>query len=324
MAAYDFVVAIGRLGVIAFFFHTSLVLMLSLDRTAFDPAFAARFYVRRIFRIYPLSILAVTTTYVLRLPPDAWSRLHYNPISIPQLASNLLLIQNVTQHPPVLSPLWSLPLEVQMYVVLPFLFLLVRSEKWRVRLLTCLGISMALAWIVWGLTGKLNLFAFIPCFLAGVMAYKRAGRKPTLPAWIWVVLIPALFLSLAALPFYQRHFLKPISLMLEWFVVWMLGFAWPMFHDVTWKPLVRAGALIAKYSYGIYLSHTYAFYISFILYKGSHVVSVLLATIITAVLSILAYHLVENPLITVGKRVAALIGRKAEPVLTGAAGAGRS
>jgi peptidoglycan/LPS O-acetylase OafA/YrhL len=155
-AAYTFVEAIGRFGVILFFLHTSLVLMLSMDRTASEPAFMARFYLRRAFRIYPLSILAVITTFVLQLPSNAWSRLHYDPISIPQLLSNLLLVQNITQHPPVLGVLWSLPLEVQMYFVLPLLFLLVRSGNWRMRLLTCLGIAVASAWIVWSLTGKLK------------------------------------------------------------------------------------------------------------------------------------------------------------------------
>jgi peptidoglycan/LPS O-acetylase OafA/YrhL len=322
--AYDFVEAIGRFGVILFFLHTSLVLMLSLDRTALEPSFAARFYVRRIFRIYPLSILAVVTTFVLRLPPNAWSRLHYSPISIPQLISNLLLTQNITQHAPVLSVIWSLPLEIQMYAVLPFLFLLVQPQNWRLRLLTCFGIAVASAGLVWHLTGKLNIFAFIPCFLAGVMAYKRAGRDRTLPPWIWVSLIPVSLISLAALPFYQRHLLQPISIIMEWAVVWTLGFVWPIFHEVTWKPAVRTVALVAKYSYGIYLAHTYACYICFVKFKSTPAVSALLALVITSALAVLAYHVVEQPLITAGKRVAALLGRKAKPSLAGAVAPGNS
>jgi peptidoglycan/LPS O-acetylase OafA/YrhL len=285
--------------------------MLSLDRTATERAFAARFYVRRAFRIYPLSILAVTTTFVLHLPPNAWSRPHYDAIGISQLLSNLLLVQNITQQPPVVDPLWSLPLEVQMYAVLPLLFLLVKSENWRLRLLICLGFSVASAWIVWSLTGKLNIFAFIPCFLAGVMAYKRAGRRRALPAWVWVALVPGLVLSLAALPFYQRHFIQPISIIMEWAAVWLLGFLWPIFRDVSWKPLVHAAAQIAKYSYGIYLAHTYAFYICFVKYKSSPAISVVLAILITAAMAVVAYHLVEQPLITAGRRVAALVGRQA-------------
>ena len=47
-------------------------------------------------------------------------------------------------------------------------------------------------------------------------------------------------------------------------------------------------------------------------------VNVLLATAITAAGAALAYHLVEQPMITVGKRVAALFGKKAKPALVDA------
>ena len=305
--------AIGRFGVIVFFLHTSLVLMLSMDRQAAEPAFAIRFYVRRIFRIYPLAILAVCITFLLRLPPIAWEHAIYQPISTKQLVSNLLLIQNVTQQPPVLGPLWSLPLEVQMYAVLPLLFLLVQSVHWRMRLLACLGIAIASAAIVWTLTGKLNLFAFIPCFLAGVMAYKRAGRKRILPAWLWVALVPASLLSLTASSFYLRHFLEPTSICMEWGLIGILGFTWPMFRDVSWKPLLHAAAQVAKYSYGIYLAHTYALYICFVRFNGPPVISALCAALLTAALAVASYHAVEQPLINVGKRVAVSIGRKTDP-----------
>jgi peptidoglycan/LPS O-acetylase OafA/YrhL len=60
--------AIGRWGVLLFFIHTSLVLMLSLERqeqklagtNIFWP-----FYIRRIFRILPLSMLVVTLIGIL-------------------------------------------------------------------------------------------------------------------------------------------------------------------------------------------------------------------------------------------------------------------
>jgi peptidoglycan/LPS O-acetylase OafA/YrhL len=65
-------------------------------------------------------------------------------------------------------------------------------------------------------------------------------------------------------------------------------------------------------------------YICFVQYKSSPAISVLLATIITAALAVFAYHLVEKPFITVGKRIAALIGRKATPALVETEGAGSS
>jgi peptidoglycan/LPS O-acetylase OafA/YrhL len=45
-------VRIGRFGVLLFFIHTALVLMMSLQRNSST----SRFYIQRVFRIYPLSL----------------------------------------------------------------------------------------------------------------------------------------------------------------------------------------------------------------------------------------------------------------------------
>src|SRR5690348_12512925 len=52
---------LGHFGVLMFFIHTSLVLMMSLERLSKSGgSTAARFYIRRAFRIYPLAIFAVS------------------------------------------------------------------------------------------------------------------------------------------------------------------------------------------------------------------------------------------------------------------------
>src|SRR5579875_3289367 len=55
---------VGILGVSMFFVHTTLVLMWSLER---DPH-TIRFYVRRAFRIYPLWLVVLGLTVLLRYP----------------------------------------------------------------------------------------------------------------------------------------------------------------------------------------------------------------------------------------------------------------
>jgi peptidoglycan/LPS O-acetylase OafA/YrhL len=87
---------LGTFGVLMFFIHTSLVLMMSLDRLAATrTAVIPRFYIRRMFRIYPLSIVAVAAVLLLRIPPD------FEPVySAPVLKavwSNLLLVQNIAR-----------------------------------------------------------------------------------------------------------------------------------------------------------------------------------------------------------------------------------
>src|SRR6476620_11599698 len=56
---------LGYFGVLLFFVHTTLVLMFSLERHH-DGIFRS-FYIRRLFRIYPLAILAVCAALILRL-----------------------------------------------------------------------------------------------------------------------------------------------------------------------------------------------------------------------------------------------------------------
>ncbi|HYX52401.1 MAG TPA: acyltransferase, partial [Candidatus Limnocylindrales bacterium] len=124
----------GILGVFLFFVHTSLVLMLSLERQQAklgNRRLWSAFMVRRIFRVYPLSILAVSVIFFARLPLGHLEpgRLMITPMGIKGLLSNLLLVQNITDTGSVLGPLWSLPYEMQMYVFLPALFLLARKLK---------------------------------------------------------------------------------------------------------------------------------------------------------------------------------------------------
>jgi peptidoglycan/LPS O-acetylase OafA/YrhL len=60
---------LGRFGVILFFFQTSFVLMQSLESLNPDSSrWALRFYVRRVFRIYPLAIVVIVCALVLSTP----------------------------------------------------------------------------------------------------------------------------------------------------------------------------------------------------------------------------------------------------------------
>ena len=121
----------GRFAVLLFFVHTSLVLMQSLARRYRGERWRdvfGHFLVRRCFRIFPLSILLVLVVFAFKIPAanvGVWS-IHYVDLGLGGLLSNLLLLQNLTFTPSIVGQLWSLPLEMQMYVLLPSLFLFAR------------------------------------------------------------------------------------------------------------------------------------------------------------------------------------------------------
>lgn len=128
--------SLGRIGVLLFFVHTSLVLMQSLERTATTLAgwpLARYFYIRRAFRIYPLSVCLILLCIAFSVPAFALG-VPYRWDGWKWLVANLLLIQNIVRVDAVSSPLWSLPFEMQIYLILPLLFLLVRAPGGGARL----------------------------------------------------------------------------------------------------------------------------------------------------------------------------------------------
>jgi peptidoglycan/LPS O-acetylase OafA/YrhL len=103
-ALLAFTANIGHTGVLAFFVHTSLVLMYSLYRLAlYHPwqAVTARFYIRRFFRIYPLSIACVISVLLFGIPAMTWR--DTSPITVKVVVANLLLIQNLFTKQSVLG-----------------------------------------------------------------------------------------------------------------------------------------------------------------------------------------------------------------------------
>src|SRR5258708_4164978 len=92
--------SLGRFGVLLFFVHTSLVLMRSMERSGISGgSLVKNFYIRRAFRIYPLSLLAVVTALALRLDSDIHGISGLSNGALPgrlAIVSQLLLVQNLT------------------------------------------------------------------------------------------------------------------------------------------------------------------------------------------------------------------------------------
>jgi peptidoglycan/LPS O-acetylase OafA/YrhL len=296
--------AAGHFGVLIFFVHTTLVLMLSLRRLQAPVGnLFAEFYIRRVLRIYPLSIVTVLIAVLAR----------YCSLSGPDLWSNLLLTMNLTKSDLAIIPLWSLPYEVQMYIFIPFLFLF--AERFRSAWATggLLVIAWLLAAIQPGISSRADIFQYVGCFLPGIAAYQLSWRpRFRWNAWLWpVALLVTIGLYAGGLTLWP-HAVRNV----RWASCLILGLALPQFRQMPNGWLRQIAKVTAKYSYGIYLMHMFALHIAFVVlarlpFAGR--LGVFVAAMV--VFPVVSYHLIEEPGVAVGKRLALALtrGRRSMP-----------
>jgi peptidoglycan/LPS O-acetylase OafA/YrhL len=299
----------GWLGVMLFFVHTSFVLMFSLARqTRKYPEHPWRdFMIRRIFRIYPLSIACILFILAFRIPSTNLSAFHMEYLgarSFGELAANLLLAQNLTGANSILGPLWSLPLEIQMYLFLPFLFVFANRTKspWPLFVLWIAACSLGIAQIYVQHAWRLSLLLFVPCFLPGIIAYKLSmARIRQLPFSGWAMTLFFLIAAFLCTPEAKKH------MYFSWIACLAVGCAVPFFREVKSRYIRASCHTIAKYSYGIYLGHFLCIRLAFITLHQAHLFLqwwVFSVSLIGA--SWFMYSFIEEPMISVGAR---LVGR---------------
>lgn len=301
--------ALGRFGVLLFFVHTALVLMSSLERSGQDSGWVRRFYVRRAFRIYPLAMLAVVIVTALHLPPRVtWDGSDMSRAfpGFRVVCANLALVQNLVNAPNVLGVLWSLPLEVQMYVALPACYLITQIRPTRFALFIGAVVLLGLAFVsplggaVPGLW-RLSILGFAPCFCGGLVAYHllRTGARPLAPS----AAFPFVLAGAAGL-FVLLH-PDASHLAAGWLPCLALGAALPWIAELPASWITRVAHLVAKYSYGIYLAH-----VPLLWYWVRHVSGLggverwVAFALSCAVVPVALYHAVEAPLIRCGTAVA--------------------
>jgi peptidoglycan/LPS O-acetylase OafA/YrhL len=299
--------ALGLLGVLFFFVHTSLVLMFSLERQ--ERKYGRRnrfalFITRRVFRIYPLCLFALAAICLFHIPSanlDLGSLRYVAPDGL-GLFSNALLAQNLTNRPSVLGVMWSLPYEMQMYVFLPILFLVAGWARsvWVMLALWCGALLMAV--LQPSVHHVPDFLLYVPCFIPGIIAYYLSSR---IRAHVPFAVFPVLLAGLAAA---YTFLWKPDApgILLGAFVCLALGLTLPRFVEVSSPGVRRVAHLLAKYSYGIYITHYFALWVAFMVLAGAPaLVQALVFIVLLAAVPLALFHGLESPMIRVGNRVAA-------------------
>ena len=293
----------GTTGVGIFFVHTTLVLMMSLER---DPHLW-RFYIRRAFRIYPLWLVVLFLYLTLHVPMSPAFVPHfisYTPRSLAELLAQIFLTFDFNYGAAVVCASWSLPIELQMYIVLPALFYLaLRMPRiWPLLLIDAAAIAFDLHRFHMEVT---NLPMAFPYFVPGVIAYLLYKRKLAIvPAWLLPIWIFALVVAAYEFGNYRNL----------WYFCLVLGLSLPLFRQLSALPLLRATHLIARYSYGIYLCHAFAIVIA-VHYLTGHSMVLRVAAYIAVIVAapVAFYHLLERPMILLGSSIARKVERGPSP-----------
>jgi peptidoglycan/LPS O-acetylase OafA/YrhL len=297
--------SLGRFGVIIFFVHTSFVLMASLQRlertASSDSSLALAFWIRRFFRIYPLAVLFVILVAVFRIPPSPGQT--YAWVGLKSFLANLALIQNLIVSKEILGVLWSLPLEVQMYVILPFAYFAIRGDR-RYRSLALWMLSVLLALTLPMINWRLGVFRYAPCFTSGVVAFDliRSKRwKWKLPAWVWPI---GIFTAIALFGPHDDISL-PHKMYRAWALSLLLGGLFAIVEEGQSNWMHRIFHWIAEHSYGIYLSHSVVLSIVFYGMENFPLWAQIAALIVGAAgIPAVLYVSIEEPLILAGGHVA--------------------
>lgn len=294
----------GTFGVFLFFVHTCLVLMYSMERSHLSGrGLAENFYIRRVFRIYPLSVIAVLAAVALHLDSgvnDIAGLSRVGTIATGRIVSNLLLVQNVIKPGSIVNVLWSLPYEVQMYIFLPFLFLWIHGKRTALRRLGILWVVAVIVAIaqrqVAGIFpwDRVGFVQFVPCFVPGVIAFVLP-HAPRLKSVFWLPFILLLVCVYTIFPFIQT----------AWILCLILGFAIPLFGEIKAAWVRWLSHWIATYSYGIYLSHQFCIWLVADIFRAwpGWIKFPVLAALLVGI-PIVLYHVIERPMIGVGGRVA--------------------
>jgi peptidoglycan/LPS O-acetylase OafA/YrhL len=292
---------IGRLGVLMFFVHTCYVLMASMYRLPGTGWSLTRtFFIRRAFRIYPLAIVAIIIMVALGVPSLPW--LTYDAPSARELASNLTLTMNLTGSDLILDPLWTLPLELQMYLVLPAIFLLTNRVTNLKLVIGFWLLSLVGAYFVAPLSERLVVATFGPCFMAGVIAYALRDRvAASLPALLWLPTILVLIGVYVAIEWVTAGI---HHLALQAGFCLMLGLCIPLIRQSTSERFNRVAHMLARYSYGIYLFHCIALWIGYYgIAPESEALKALLSLAALVVMAVASYHWLEAPMVRLGARL---------------------
>ena len=277
----------GELAVDVFFVISGFLIAASFERNRWQD-----FLIARALRIYPALLVCVLLTVCVLGPlsttdPDYW----HNPKTWRYLWGNATLIDvqfwlpgvfDALPRTAVNGSLWTLPIEVRLYLALFFAGLLEMFQRWRYLAAWCLAIAFACAY-VWrraplheSVISQIWVTAF---FITGLLMWVWRARVP-LSGWIALALFVAAAVGRGTPAFAPLYFATVV------YTVFVLAF-------LPGRPLIQRNDL----SYGVYLYGWPMQQLAFLAGARSVTTNILAATALALVCATASWFLVERPAI---------------------------
>ena len=291
--------AVGRPAVFAFFMLSGYWVLRMYEQKYRPVTTVPVFYLSRVLRIWlPFASAYLLVMLVLSLTGTPRGAEYLQGLLVFGIASSGIDVLGVS---------WSLDIEMQFYLAVPLIWLLLqRRIPWAgllggVLLLTGLGWALLAGWGLW------TFLAFLPCFAAGGLIWAwRSDPDPRLAG-----LSVMAFLGIGALLYLvpgTRSFV--VSSEYATALDDIFGMAWVMVlvPFVAWNVQQRSGALdmhMGNFSYALYITHWPVIALVGPLLAPVSMIDKLVLLAVIGVVSVVFYAIVDRPMEGLRRRVVA-------------------
>lgn len=292
----------GKHGVAFFFFLSGALLAHSLRKVSVSKTNYLKYLLKRLLRIYPAYFISLIVLTVISAP------------SLQDFLQHLFLVHSLDFRTfgSINYPYWSLSVEFLIYLIIPLLLWLTKDSS-RMTALTSL-IIISLTWQILGyfarrtvgfdprneLSATFYVITAIPAFALGVykLELEKSSKGLKLVKACSMLAVADLLMSFFGI-FFEFQFWDPINQLMHGATGYLTYGCLALslsrkLNEINWT--LKILVILSKISYSVYLWHLPIIILCLENY-GPSVLSLIMALLITLIVSYLSFRILEKPFI---------------------------